>query len=80
MSTFKFDYFWGSLQLVMGSLEIASAYTGTPLFGLPTVILSQLLDAPKLKDLPKSIKTIKEIEREKKNLTKSPIGLMFRYK
>lgn len=66
--------------LVMGSLEIASAYTGTPLFGLPTVILSQLLDAPKLKDLHKSIKTIKEIEREKKNLTKSPIGLMFRYK
>ncbi|SIQ98398.1 hypothetical protein SAMN05880574_1447 [Chryseobacterium sp. RU37D] len=66
--------------LVMGTLEIASAYTGTPLYGVPTAVLIQLIDAPKLKDLPKSIKTIKEIEREKQNLSKSPIGLMFKYK
>jgi len=66
--------------LVMGSLEIASAYTGTPIYGVPTVVLSQLLDAPKLKDLPDSIKTIKQLEQEKQNLKKSPIGLMFNYK
>jgi hypothetical protein len=66
--------------LVMGSLEIASAYTGTPIYGVPTVVLSQLLDAPKLKDLPDSIKTIKQLEKEKQNLKKSPIGLMFNYK
>lgn len=66
--------------LVMGSLEIASAYTGTPMYGVPTAVLSQLLDAPKLKDLPDSIKTIKQIEQEKQNLKKSPIGLIFNYK
>lgn len=66
--------------LVMGTLEIASAYTGTPLYGVSTAILSQIIDAPKLKDLPKSVKTIKEIEKAKQNMSKSPIGLMFNYK
>ncbi|QNS41710.1 hypothetical protein H0S70_01570 [Chryseobacterium manosquense] len=66
--------------LVMGSLEIASAYTGTPLYGISTAVLSQIIDAPKLKDLPKTVKTIKEIEKEKQNLSKSPVGLMFKYK
>lgn len=66
--------------LAMGTLEIASAYTGTPLYGISTIVLSQIIDAPKLKDLPKSVKTIKEIEKEKQNLSKSPIGLMFNYK
>lgn len=66
--------------IAVGTLEIASAYTGTPLYGLSTVILNQLVDAPKLKDLPQSVKTIKQIEKEKQNLNKSPIGLMLQYK
>lgn len=66
--------------LVMGTIEIASACIGTPLYGISTVLLNQILDAPKLKDLPKSIKEIKETERQKKELTKSPLGLMFKYK
>lgn len=66
--------------IVMGSIEIASACIGTPFYGISTVVLSQILDAPKLKDLPKSVKTMKEIEKQKNNLKRSPIGLMFSYK
>ncbi|WP_430907499.1 hypothetical protein [Maribacter sp. 2-571] len=64
----------------MGSVEIASACIGTPLYGLSTVVLNQVLDAPKLKDLPKTIEEIKETEREKEKIKKSPIGLMFNYR
>ena len=70
---------FGSL-LVMGSVEIASACIGTPLYGLSTVALNQIIDAPKIKDLPNSIKGIKELEQQKNNLKKSPLGLMFKYK
>lgn len=66
--------------LVMGSVEIASVCLGTPLYGLSTVALNQILDAPKIKDLPKTVKTIKETEQEKEKLKKSPLGLMFSYK
>jgi hypothetical protein len=65
--------------LVMGSVEIASACTGNMIFGLPSTILNQVLDAPKLKDLPKTVENIKQTEREKEQLKKSPIGLMFKY-
>jgi len=65
--------------LVMGSIEIASACTGNMIYGLPSAILSQVLDAPKLKDLPKSVENMKQTEREKEQLKKSPIGLMFKY-
>lgn len=65
--------------LVMGSVEIASACTGNMIFGLPSVVLSQVLDAPKLKDLPKTIENIKQTEQEKEQLKKSPLGLMFKY-
>jgi hypothetical protein len=63
----------------MGSVEIASACTGNMIFGLPSAILSQILDAPKLKDLPKTVENIKHTEREKEQLKKSPLGLMFKY-
>ena len=67
-------------RLVMGSIEIAAACTGYPLFGLSCFALEQILDIPKLKDIPKSIEKIKDYEREKLRLNKSPIGLMFQYK
>lgn len=65
--------------LVIGSIEIAAACIGTPLYGISSVVLNQILDAPKLKDIPKSIDKIKEYEKEKLKLKKSPIGLMFNY-
>lgn len=66
--------------LVMGSVEIASACLGTPLYGLSTVILNQIMDAPKIKDLPKIVDEIRESDRERQKLKKSPLGLMFNYK
>ncbi len=66
--------------LVMGSVEIASACLGTPLYGLSTVALNQIIDAPKIKDLPKTIEKMKETDNERQNLKKSPLGLMFNYK
>lgn len=66
--------------LVIGSVEIASACTGNMIYGLPSVILNQILDVPKLKDLPKTIDKMKETDEEKNNLKKSPLGLMFKYK
>jgi hypothetical protein len=66
--------------LVMGSIEIASACTGTPLYGLSTVLLNQLIDAPKIKDLPKSFHKIKDVAKQRKDLERSPIGLIFKYK
>ena len=64
----------------MGSVEIASACLGTPLYGLSTVALNQLMDAPKIKDLPKTVEKMKEMDSERRNLKKSPLGLMFNYK
>lgn len=66
--------------IVMGTIEIAAACTGTPFYGISTVILNQILDAPKLKDLPKTVDKLKDIEQEKRNLRKTPMGLIFKYK
>ncbi len=66
--------------LAMGSVEIASACLGTPLYGLSTFALNQMMDAPKIKDLPKSVEKIKEAETERQNLKRSPLGMMFTYK
>lgn len=66
--------------LTMGSVVIASACVGTPIYGLSAIVLDQLMDAPKLRDLPKTVDKIKAIEQQKVNLKKSPIGLMLSYK
>jgi hypothetical protein len=66
--------------IVMGTIEITAACTGTPLYGVSTVILNQILDAPKLKDLPKTVEKLKDVEKEKRNLRKTPMGLIFKYK
>jgi len=66
--------------LVAGSIEISAAATGSPIFGLPTVVLNQLFDMPKLKDLPKSYNKIKEVEKKKQELSRSPLGMIFKYK
>jgi len=62
--------------LVVGSLAITAAATGTPVWGLAAVAADQLLDAPKLKHLPKSIR---ELAKETQRVKKSPIGILFRY-
>lgn len=61
--------------LVMGTLGIAAAATGEAVWGLAAIAADQLLDAPKLKDIPKSIKTL---AMESNNLRLSPVGMLFK--
>ncbi len=62
--------------LAVGTIEIAAAATGTPVFGLAAFAANQILDTPKLKEIPKSIK---QLAKESDDLKKSPVGLLFEY-
>jgi len=62
--------------LVVGSLEIAAAATGLPVWGLASIAANQVLDMPKLKDIPASIK---ELAEENQKLKLSPVGMLFKY-
>ncbi len=66
--------------IVMGTIEIAAACIGTPLFGISAFALDQLLDAPKIKDLHNSVDKIKDINQQQKSLRQTPMGLIFKYK
>lgn len=66
--------------LVKGTIEFTAACIGQPLWGVGALAFDQVSDAPKLKDLPKTVKKIKEINEEKSDIKKSPVGLMFKYK
>lgn len=63
--------------LVVGTIEVAAAATGLPVWGLASIAADQLLDIPKLKDIPSSIKAL---AKESKELNQSPVGMLFKYK
>ncbi len=63
--------------LAVGSLRITAVVTGTPTWGLAALAIDQLVDAPKLKDIPKSIRNL---INENKELNKSPVGMLFNIK
>ena len=58
----------------MGTLGVTAAATGMPVWGLAAIAADQLLDAPKLKNIPGSIK---ELAKENNDLNQSPVGLLF---
>ena len=60
--------------LVVGSLEVTAAVTGIPVWGMATIAADQLLDVPKLKDIPQSIRDLAD---ENNKLNKSPVGMLF---
>lgn len=60
--------------IVVGSLAATAAATGAPIWGIVALAADQLLKAPKLRDIPKSIK---ELADESRKLKKSPVGLLF---
>jgi hypothetical protein len=62
--------------LAVGTLEVAAAATGHPIFGLSAFAANQIVDAPKLKDLPKSVRGL---IHDSKELNRSPVGLLFSY-
>lgn len=62
--------------VVVGSLAVTAAATGTPAWCLAALAADQLLKAPKLRDIPKSIK---ELAEETSKLKRSPVGMLFKY-
>lgn len=60
--------------LVVGSLEVAAAATGTPMYGLLGVLANQVVDSAKLKDLPPKVKALVD---ETRAARRSPVGLLF---
>lgn len=62
--------------LVTGSLGVTAVATGTVLWGLAAFAADQLLDAPRLREIPKSFKKLAD---ESKRLRRSPVGLLFEY-
>lgn len=62
--------------LAIGTLEVAAAATGTPLFGLAALAANQFIDVPKIKELPEKYRKI--IEEDQK-VNRSPVGLLFSY-
>ncbi|EPM4283889.1 hypothetical protein R8N45_04260 [Vibrio sp. 1403] len=63
--------------LVTGTLGITAAVTGTPIWAIAALGADQILGAPKLKNIPASIKSL--IEENKKEQM-SPVGLLFNIK
>ena len=63
--------------VAVGTIEVSAALTGTPIWGLATIAANQLTDAPKLKDIPASIKALAE---ENRKIKRSPVGMLFQYK
>lgn len=60
--------------LVVGTLEVTAAVTGIPVWGMATIAADQMLDVPKLKNIPKSIRDLAD---ENNKLKKSPVGMLF---
>ena len=60
--------------LVVGTLEVTAAVTGLPVWGMATIAADQLLDVPKLKDIPQSIRDLSD---DNTKLKKSPVGMLF---
>lgn len=60
--------------LVVGGVEIAAAITGTPLYGLSALAAHQVLDVPKLKEIPSKFR---ELQSQDDSLRRSPVGLLF---
>ena len=55
-------------------LEVTAAITGAPVWGMATIAADQALDAPKLKDIPQSIR---DLSNENEKIKKSPVGMLF---
>jgi hypothetical protein len=60
--------------IAIGTIEVAAALSGAPTFGLLAFAADQLMDVPKLKELPNKFQ---EIQKETKMIKASPVGLLF---
>jgi hypothetical protein len=64
-------------MIVAGAIDIASIATGTPTFGAASFAVNQLVDSPKLREIPSRFRELKNADSE---LRKSPMGLLFKHK
>ncbi|EOD9423360.1 hypothetical protein ACJ5M9_005107 [Vibrio campbellii] len=64
-------------MLCTGAIELTAVATGTPLFGFLNWGVGQLVDAPKIKDIPQKYKELAEAD---KKLSNSPVGLLVQCK
>lgn len=62
--------------VVVGSLAATAAATGIPAWGIAALAADQLLKAPKLYEIPSSIKALL---KENQDLNRSTVGLLFKY-
>jgi hypothetical protein len=71
--------FWGhdiGSWLVTGSIGVAAAVTGNPVFGVAALAADQVLDAPKLRDIPKRFQ---HVRNETAARRRSPLALLFKH-
>ena len=61
--------------IVMGGIEIGAALTGTPSWGIGAFIADQLLDAPKLREIPQRYL---DLVQENEKVHQSPVGILFK--
>lgn len=64
-------------MICTGAIELAAAATGTPLFGIASWAAGQLLDTPKIREIPGKYRQLIE---EDKNLSNSPVGMLVQCK
>jgi hypothetical protein len=64
-------------MLIAGGIDVASIITGTPTFGAASFAVNQLVDVPRLRNIPERFRELKNAHLE---LKKSPMGLFFRHR
>ena len=64
-------------MVAAGAIDIASIATGVGTFGAASLAVNQLVDVPKLREIPERFRTLKNAHNE---LRKSPMGLFFAHK
>ncbi|MDK9763265.1 hypothetical protein KI743_14765 [Vibrio sp. D420a] len=73
----KFGGFDIGSMVCTGAIELAAVATGSPLFGAVSWTAGQLLDTPKLREIPQKYR---ELMEEDKELSNSPVGLLVQCK
>lgn len=64
-------------MIIAGGIDIASIITGTPTFGAASFAVNQLIDVPKLREVPERFRELRNAHQE---LKKSPMGMLFKHK
>ena len=64
-----------TIDSIFDSTPITAAITGSPVWGLAVIAADQLLDVPKLKNIPKSFRDLAD---ENNKVKKSPVAMLFK--